>query len=59
MRAEGEAKAIELRGRALKNAPEAVRLTFAEKLAPGVQTVFGPSTGNFLLDLRGLEKPSR
>ena len=25
----------------------------------GVQTVFVPSTGNFLLDLRGLEKPSR
>jgi prohibitin 1 len=36
-----------------------VQLTFAEKLAPGVQTVFVPSTGNFLLDLRGLEKPSR
>jgi regulator of protease activity HflC (stomatin/prohibitin superfamily) len=59
LRAEGEAKAIELRGRALKNAPEVVQLTFAEKLAPGVQTIFVPSTGNFLLDLRGLEKPSR
>ncbi|WP_038058210.1 prohibitin family protein [Thermus amyloliquefaciens] len=55
LRAEGEAKAIELRGRALKNAPEVVQLTFAEKLAPGVQTVFVPSTGNFLLDLRGLQ----
>ncbi|WP_038047872.1 prohibitin family protein [Thermus caliditerrae] len=55
LRAEGEAKAIELRGRALKAAPEVVQLTFAEKLAPGVQTVFVPSTGNFLLDLRGLQ----
>jgi len=54
LRAEGEARAIELRGRALKEAPEVVQLTFAEKLAPGVQTVFVPSTGNFLLDLRGL-----
>jgi hypothetical protein len=33
-----------------------VQLTFAEKLAPGVQTIFVPSTGNFLLDLRGLGK---
>ncbi len=54
LRAEGEARAIELRGRALRNAPEVVQLTFAEKLAPGVQTVFVPATGNFLLDLRGL-----
>ena len=60
LRAEGEAKAIELRGRALKNAPEVVQLTFAEKLAPGVQTVFVPATGNFLLDLRGQgERPAR
>ncbi|ADW22746.1 MULTISPECIES: prohibitin family protein [Thermus] len=56
LRAEGEAKAIELRGRALKNAPEVVQLTFAEKLAPGVQTIFVPSTGNFLLDLRGMQQ---
>lgn len=55
LRAEGEARAIELRGRALRQAPEVVQLTFAEKLAPGVQTVFVPSTGNFLLDLRGLQ----
>jgi len=55
LRAEGEAKAIALRGQALKNAPEVVQLTFAEKLAPGVQTIFVPSTGNFLLDLRGLQ----
>lgn len=55
LRAEGEARAIELRGKALKASPEVVQLTFAEKLAPGVQTVFVPSTGNFLLDLRGLQ----
>ncbi|WP_018461354.1 prohibitin family protein [Thermus oshimai] len=59
LRAEGEARAIELRGRALKAAPEVVQLTFAEKLAPGVQTVFVPSTGNFLLDLRGLGAQGR
>ena len=56
LRAEGEAKAIELRGRALKDAPQVVQLTFAEKLAPGVQTIFVPSTGNFLLDLRGMQQ---
>ncbi|WP_337845368.1 prohibitin family protein [Thermus sp.] len=59
LRAEGEARAIELRGRTLKAAPEVVQLTFAEKLAPGVQTVFVPSTGNFLLDLRGLGGQTR
>ncbi len=55
LRAEGEARAIRLRGEALKETPEIVQLTFAEKLAPGVQTIFVPSTGNFLLDLRGLQ----
>ncbi|KGQ22948.1 prohibitin family protein [Thermus filiformis] len=52
LRAEGEARAIELKGKALKANPEVVQMTFAEKLAPGVQTIFVPSTGNFLLDLR-------
>ncbi|MCL5964334.1 MAG: prohibitin family protein [Deinococcus sp.] len=52
LKAEGEAKAIELRGRALKASPEVIQLTVAEKLAPNVQTIMVPSTGNFLLDLR-------
>ncbi|WP_353512818.1 SPFH domain-containing protein [Thermus sp. LT1-2-5] len=53
LRAEGEAKAIALRGQVIKNAPEVVQLTFAEKLAPGVQTIFVPSRENCPLDLRG------
>lgn len=59
LRAEGEARAIRLRGEALKAAPEVIQLTFAEKLAPGVQTIFVPSSGNFLLDLRGLQAQPR
>jgi hypothetical protein len=31
-----------------------VQLTVAEKLAPNVQTIMVPSTGNFLLDLRNI-----
>ncbi|PZA06566.1 prohibitin family protein [Meiothermus sp. PNK-Is4] len=54
LKAEGEAKAIELRGRALKASPEVIQLTVAEKLAPNVQTIMVPSTGNFLLDLRNV-----
>ncbi|WP_423775882.1 SPFH domain-containing protein [Allomeiothermus silvanus] len=54
LKAEGEAKAIELRGQALKTSPEVVQLTVAEKLAPNVQTIMVPSTGNFLLDLRNI-----
>jgi len=61
LRAEGEARAIRLRGEALRQSPEVIQLTVAEKLAPNIQTIMIPTTGNFLLDLRGLQptQPAR
>jgi len=61
LRAEGEARAIRLRGEALRQSPEVIQLTVAEKLAPNIQTIMIPATGNFLLDLRGLQpaQPAR
>jgi len=58
LRAEGEARAIRLRGEALRQSPEVIQLTVAEKLAPNIQTIMIPATGNFLLDLRG-SQPAR
>ena len=55
LRAEGEARAIRLRGEALRQSPEVIQLTVAEKLAPNIQTIMIPATGNFLLDLRSLQ----
>lgn len=55
LRAEGEAQAIRLRGEALRQSPQVVQLTVAEKLAPNIQTIMVPTTGNFLLDLRSLQ----
>ncbi len=52
--AKGEAEALSLRGRALKENPQLIQLTVAERLAPGVQTIMLPSDGNFLLDLKSL-----
>jgi len=61
LRAEGEARAIRLRGEALRQSPQVIQLTVAEKLAPNIQTIMVPTTGNFLLDLRGLQpaQPAR
>jgi regulator of protease activity HflC (stomatin/prohibitin superfamily) len=56
-RATGEARSISLRGAALKNNPQLIQLTVAEKLAPSIQTVMIPSNGNFLLNLQDLTKP--
>lgn len=56
LKAEGEAKAIQLRGEALRKSPEIIQLTVAEKLSPGINTVLLPSNGNFLLDLRSLQE---
>lgn len=56
LRAEGEAQAIRLRGEALRQSPQVVQLTVAEKLAPNIQTIMVPTTGNFLLDLRSLQQ---
>lgn len=55
-RAEGEAKALSLRGKALKENPEIIQLTVAEKLSPTIQTVILPSEGNFLLNMDSLLK---
>ena len=43
-----------LRGRALRENPQLIQLTVAEKLSPGIQTVMLPSDGNFLLDVGNL-----
>ena len=55
-RAQGESQALALRGRALKQNPEIIQLTVAEKLAPGIQTVMLPSDGNFLLNIGDLTR---
>ncbi|BDP41649.1 hypothetical protein DAETH_16180 [Deinococcus aetherius] len=54
-RARGEAQALSLRGRALRENPQLIQLTVAEKLSPGINTVMLPSDGNFLLDLKTLQ----
>ncbi|GIW33331.1 prohibitin family protein [Meiothermus sp.] len=59
LRAEGEAQAIRLRGEALRQSPQVIQLTVAEKLAPNIQTIMVPTTGNFLLDLRSLQSPAQ
>ncbi|MCS7067483.1 MAG: prohibitin family protein [Meiothermus sp.] len=59
LRAEGEAQAIRLRGEALRQSPQVVQLTVAEKLAPNINTILVPTTGNFLLDLRSLQSPAQ
>jgi prohibitin 2 len=59
LQAEGEAKAIQLRGQALRQSPEVIQLTVAEKLAPNINTVLLPSDGNFLLDLRSLQEAAK
>jgi regulator of protease activity HflC (stomatin/prohibitin superfamily) len=59
LKAEGEARSIELRGEALRRSPQVVQLTVAEKLAPNINTVLLPSDGNFLLDLRSLQGLSK
>jgi regulator of protease activity HflC (stomatin/prohibitin superfamily) len=53
-RAEGEAKSLRLRAEALKQNPQLIQLTLAEKLAPSIQTIMVPSSGNFLLNLDSL-----
>ncbi len=53
-RAEGEAKSLRLRASALKENPQLIQLTIAEKLAPTIQTIMIPSSGNFLLNLDSL-----
>lgn len=52
--ARGEAEALSLRGKALRENPQLIQLTVAEKLAPGIQTVMVPADSNFLLNLQDL-----
>lgn len=53
-RAQGEAEALSLRGRAIRENPEIIQLEVAQKLAPSLQTILLPTEGNFLLDLRSI-----
>ncbi|MDZ7800799.1 MAG: prohibitin family protein [Trueperaceae bacterium] len=53
-RAEGEAEALRLRGEAIRDNPEIIRLEVAQRLAPGLQTIMLPTDNNFLLDVRSL-----
>jgi regulator of protease activity HflC (stomatin/prohibitin superfamily) len=55
-RAQGEAKSLSLKGQSLRQNPELIQLTVAEKLAPGIETIMLPATGNFLLDMSNLSK---
>lgn len=56
-RARGEAEALSLRGSALRENPQLIQLTVAEKLSPGINTVMLPADGNFLLNLSDLQRP--
>lgn len=55
-KAKGEAEALSLRGRALRENPQLIQLTVAEKLGPNIQTVMVPSDGNYLLNLQTLQQ---
>lgn len=57
-KARGEAQALSLRGKALRENPQLIQLTVAEKLSPGINTVMLPADGNFLLDLKSLSAPA-
>lgn len=52
--AEGESRALTLRGEAIRSNPEIIQLEVAQRLAPSIQTIMLPSEGNFLLDVRGM-----
>ena len=53
-KAEGEAQALSLRGKAIRENPEIIQLELVQKLSPSLQTILLPSEGNFLLDVRSL-----
>lgn len=57
-RAEGDARALTLKGQAIRENPEIIQLEVAQRLAPSIQTIMLPSDGNFLLDMKNLI-PSR
>lgn len=49
--AEGEARSIAIKGKALRDNPEILQLTAIEKLNPNVQTIYVPQGGNFIINL--------
>jgi len=49
--AEGEAKSIAIKGKALRQNPEILQLTAIEKLNPNVQAIYLPQSGNFIFNL--------
>ncbi len=53
-KAQGEAEALSLRGKAIRENPEIIQLEIAQKLAPSIRTIMLPSEGNFLLDIGGI-----
>ncbi|MEZ4606299.1 MAG: hypothetical protein R2865_05705 [Deinococcales bacterium] len=57
-KAQGEAEALALKGRAIRENPEIVQLEIAQRLAPTISTIMLPNEGNFLLDVRNLVNPN-
>jgi len=55
-RAQGEAQALSLKGKAIRENPEIIQLEVAQRLAPSIQTIMLPADGNFLLDMKNLLK---
>jgi regulator of protease activity HflC (stomatin/prohibitin superfamily) len=51
IQAEAEAKALEMLSQVLKDNPNLVQYLFVNKIATGVQTIFLPNNGNYLLPL--------
>lgn len=52
--AQGEAQALELRGKAIRDNPEIIQLEIAQRLSPTISTIMLPADSNFLLDVRSL-----
>lgn len=52
--AEGQARALSLRGQAIRENPEIIQLEIAQRLAPTISTIMLPADSNFLLDVRSL-----
>ncbi|MFM8323104.1 MAG: prohibitin family protein, partial [Chloroflexota bacterium] len=51
VQAEAESKALEMLSTVLKDNPGLTQYLFVNRLAPGVQTIFLPNNGNYLLPL--------
>ncbi len=51
IQAEAEAKALERFAQALEGRPELLQYVFYNKIGPGVQSIFLPSTGSYILPL--------